>query len=108
MNAACLPPRPHFFGDKGQEWREEPVETRERQEHRRIRRFRPLVTKIAVAARLRQFQIVVAEVPEERFDTLEHPRVVVVLETTRRFPDQVLQITEDARVEDVEDLSARF
>ena len=85
MNGARPPPRPHFFGHERQKRREQP------QQHRQRRGQRALAdaassgfAEVAVAARLHQLEIVVAERPEELLGRARARGVVVVLEVRRR------------------------
>ena len=52
----------------------------QRDDHRGVGRARALGAEIAVAARLHELEVVVAEVPEELLGALERARVVVLLE----------------------------
>ncbi len=80
MHRRVVPPAPDLFGHEGQERGEQALQDRERDGERRARRLRRGGVGAAVGADLDQFDVVVAERPEERLGALEGARVVVVLE----------------------------
>ena len=54
---------------------------------------------IAVAPRLDQLEIVVAEEPEQRLGALEHARVVVVLEIVGRLAHEPCEVREQPAID---------
>ena len=80
MDRADLPPRPHLFGHEREHRRHEAQEHRKRGSQSRTGRSGTRIVGLAVGADLDQFQVVVAERPEEGFGALEGPGVVVGLE----------------------------
>ena len=66
-------------------------------EQRAVGRRRQLRPLVAVAARLHQLEVVVAERPEERLGALEHARVVVVLEIARSTRRRAARASSAAR-----------
>ena len=83
--AACTDPGCHHDHTSsvtnGRYGAKQPLQQRrERREQRGVRRSGRRLAEVAVAARLHQLEIVVAEEPEERLGVLQHPGVVVVLE----------------------------
>ena len=65
VHRAVLPPRPDLFGDERQERREQPQQRRQRQQHRAVGRA-AASSPGRRTPRLDQFEVVVAEEPEER------------------------------------------
>src|SRR4029077_12341039 len=88
MNGPALPPGPHFFRYKREERRKQPKHRRQRRHEGAVRRRGKLRTLIAVATAFDEFEVVVAEGPEERLRPFEHTRVVVPVEVCRRLPPQ--------------------
>ena len=85
VDRALVPPAPHLFGDEGQERREQPLQApTARSRASRAPSAVGRASALAVGADLHEFDVVVAEGPEERLGALEGARVVVVLEGRRR------------------------
>ena len=87
--------------DKRQVRREQPLQhATGRRSMRGVRRSGRGLAEIAVAARLHQLEVVVAEIPEERLGVLQHPRVVVVvLEPLGRLAHEAGEIRQQPDVE---------
>ena len=68
----------------------------------------PCRREVAVAPRLHQLEIVVAEPPEEGLGLVEHARVVVVLELLGRLANERGEVRQHAAVERLGDRPARL
>ena len=71
-----LPPRPDFLGRKRQKRREQPQKYRRGRQERRVRGGGERLAVVAVAPRLHELEVDVAEEPEEGLGALEHARVL--------------------------------
>ena len=108
MHGSVFPPRPHLFGHKRQERREQPVHGIERQQHRAVGRRRGRLAVVAVPSGLDELQIVVAEKPEKTFRALERRRVLVIVQRLGRGIHDFGEPRQHAAIGQLGDRTARF
>ena len=91
------PPRPDLLGDVGHERREQPQHDVEGGAERGLCRGCTLITSGAVCPLLHEFDVVVAERPEERLGDLEGAGVVVAVERCGRLLDHAPELGASSR-----------
>ncbi len=107
VHGSRLPPGPDLLGRKRQKRREQTQEHRQGREQRGVGRGGRRLAVIAIAPRLHELEIVVAERPEERLGALEHASVLIVLQIVGRLAHEPREVSQQSAIDAARDGPAR-